>query len=172
MTETASNAGGSGSAAESEATVVVVPPAPVNRTPYVTGSAQQGETLTEQHGEWTNSPTGYAYQWMRCESSGAGCAAIGGATGETYSLVGEDVGHPLRVAETASNAGGAGRRRNRKHPRSVVLTPGAARERPGRRPPGRPAGRPARGSSGRTDGRPPVVGSRSARSGSTSTATP
>ena len=110
VTETASNAGGSGSTAESEATAVVMPPVPVDSTlPTVTGTAQQGETLTEHHGEWTqlsrpDTPT----SGCGVTRSGAGCVAIGGATGETYSLVGEDVGHTLRVAETASNAGGPG----------------------------------------------------------------
>ena len=71
VTETASNAGGSGTAAESAATAVVVPPVPVDSTvPTVTGTAQQGQTLTEHHGEWSNSPTGYVYQWLRCNSSG------------------------------------------------------------------------------------------------------
>ena len=106
---TASNAGGPGTPAESEASAVVVPPAPANSTaPTVTGTSLQGETLTAHHGEWTNSPTAYADQWMRCDASGNGCAAIEGATGETYVLVGEDVGHTLRVAETATNAGGTG----------------------------------------------------------------
>ena len=75
VTETASNAGGSGSAAESAATAVVVPPVPVDSTlPTVTGTAQQGQTLTEHHGEWSNSPTGYVYQWLRCNSSGTRAA--------------------------------------------------------------------------------------------------
>ena len=109
VTETASNAGGSGTAAESEATSVVVPPVPVDSTvPTVTGTAQQGQTLTEHHGEWSNSPTGYVYQWLRCNASGSSCGAIGGATSASYSPVAEDVGHELRVTETAGNAGGSG----------------------------------------------------------------
>ena len=109
VTETASNAGGSGTAAESEATSVVVPPVPVDSTvPTVTGTAQQGQTLTEHHGEWSNSPTGYVYQWLRCNASGSSCGAIGGATSASYSPVAEDVGHELRVTETAGNTGGSG----------------------------------------------------------------
>jgi hypothetical protein len=56
----ASNAGGAGSPATSSATAVVAassPPVPVNtRPPTITGTAQQEQTLTEVHGEWTNSP--------------------------------------------------------------------------------------------------------------------
>ncbi len=77
---------------------------PVNTSPpTITGTAQQGKTLTEHHGEWINGVNGYSYQWLRCNSSGASCASISGATGEAYVPVAEDVGHELRVAETASN---------------------------------------------------------------------
>src|SRR5271167_4522061 len=71
---------------------------PTNTSPpTITGTAQQGKTLTEHHGEWLNFPTGYSYQWLRCNSSGASCASIKGATGEAYVPVAEDVGHELRV---------------------------------------------------------------------------
>ena len=37
---------------------------PVNIVPpAITGTAQAGATLTAGTGTWTNSPTGYAYQW-------------------------------------------------------------------------------------------------------------
>ena len=107
--ETASNEGGAGSAATSSATgVVAPPPAPTNTAPpTISGAAQQGKTLTEAHGAWTGSPTGYSYQWQRCDSTGANCVAISGATAQTYVLVAADVGHTIRVQETASNEGGA-----------------------------------------------------------------
>jgi hypothetical protein len=39
---------------------------PVNTVaPAVTGTATQGQTLTTDNGTWTNSPTGYTYQWQR-----------------------------------------------------------------------------------------------------------
>ena len=107
--ETGSNAGGSGTAAESEATAVVVPPVPENTVPpTIAGTVQQGQTLSEAHGSWTNSPTGYTYQWLRCDSSGASCVSISGATAQAYVPLAEDVGHRLRVKETGSNAGGSG----------------------------------------------------------------
>jgi len=46
-------------------------------------------------------------QWQQCDGSGNNCTAISGATGQTYTAVAGDVGHTLRVQETASNAGGA-----------------------------------------------------------------
>ena len=55
-----------------------------------------------------DSPTNYADQWERRDSSGASCVAIPQATSPTYGLTAADVSHTLRVVETASNAGGTG----------------------------------------------------------------
>jgi hypothetical protein len=112
--EIASNVGGPSSPALSAATAtvlttIVVPPAPVNiAAPKLSGSAQQGQMLTEVHGSWTNSPTEYTYQWLQCNSLGAGCLPIVGATGQSYGPTAGDVGHTLEVVETAGNAGGQG----------------------------------------------------------------
>ena len=46
-----------------------------------------GQVLTAANGTWSNSPTGFVYQWQRCDAGGANCAAIGGATDPTYMLV-------------------------------------------------------------------------------------
>jgi hypothetical protein len=83
--------------------VSVLPVAlPVNTAlPAITGTAQQGQTLTASTGTWTNSPTGHAWQWRR------GGTPISGATGGTYALVAADVGAAITVQVTASNAGGA-----------------------------------------------------------------
>jgi hypothetical protein len=105
--ETASNAGGAGTSAASAATEKILAAAPVNTAvPTITGTAQQGQTLTEHHGSWTNEPTGFKYQWLQCDSAGKSCAAITGATGQTYAPVSGDVGHTLAVEEKASNEGG------------------------------------------------------------------
>ena len=56
-------------------------------------------------GTWTNTPTGYAYWWLRCNTGG--CQNIGGATGATYLLGAADVGSTVRVSVTASNAAGS-----------------------------------------------------------------
>ena len=69
-----------------------------------TGTAQQGQVLSASTGTWTNSPSGYAYQWLRCAGS---CSVIGGATAQTYTVVGADVGATLEVTVTASNSGGS-----------------------------------------------------------------
>lgn len=105
VAETASNATGSGAASESNATLEVVPAAPVSTAPpSITGVAEHGQTLTEHHGTWTHEPTSYSYQWLRCE--GASCGAIEGATTQSYVLTSADIGHTIKVKETAKNAGG------------------------------------------------------------------
>jgi RHS repeat-associated protein len=84
------------------------PPPPTNTSPpTITGAAEQGLTLTEHHGSWTNEPTSYTYQWRQCDSAGASCTNISGATSQTYAPVAGDTGHTIRLQETASNAGGA-----------------------------------------------------------------
>ena len=109
---TATNAAGPGAPATSSQTAVVTavpPPVPVNTAlPLVSGTATAGQTLTASTGTWSNGPTSYAYQWRRCNSSGAACVNIGSATASTYLLQAADIGATLRVQVTASNAGGPG----------------------------------------------------------------
>src|SRR3989442_14048365 len=109
VVETASNAAGTGSPAVSAQTAVVLPPAPSNISPpTISGTAQQGQTLTELHGSWSNEPTAFAIQWLQCDGAGNNCTTISGAIYQSYTLLAGDVGHTLRVQETASNEGGAG----------------------------------------------------------------
>jgi hypothetical protein len=82
--------------------------APQNATqPTITGQPRPGHELTAHNGTWTNSPTDYSYQWQQCDSSGAGCNAISGATSGTYTPGSGDVDHTIRVAVTAKNADGS-----------------------------------------------------------------
>jgi hypothetical protein len=76
--------------------------------PTISGTPVVGQTLTEGHGSWSNTPTSYAYVWGRCDNAGSNCAAIPGAIAQTHTLTMADIGHTLRVQETASNASGAG----------------------------------------------------------------
>src|SRR5205807_2302679 len=106
--ETASNADGSSSPATSAQTAVVTPPPPSNTAPPTINIGRAScRARTEAHGTWTNCPTSCSYQWQQCDSCGADCSAIAGATSQTYVPVAADVGHTLRVQETASNAGGS-----------------------------------------------------------------
>ena len=76
--------------------------------PSISGTPQEGQTLTESHGVWSNNPTGYSYQWQVCDSSGNNCTPIAGATSQAYGPTPADVGHAIRVQEVASNSGGSG----------------------------------------------------------------
>ncbi|HWF50091.1 MAG TPA: hypothetical protein VG294_05525 [Solirubrobacteraceae bacterium] len=80
------------------------PCAPVSSSlPRISGKTIGGQRLSEVHGSWTPAPTGYAYQWERCNRSGAGCGTITGATGQTYTLGTIDIGSTIRVRETAND---------------------------------------------------------------------
>jgi hypothetical protein len=80
--------------------------APANTTaPTISGTAQQGQTLTASPGSWTGTdPITYTYQWQRCGSS---CANIGGATGTTYVAASADVGKTILVVVTGTNSVGS-----------------------------------------------------------------
>lgn len=82
--------------------------APINTAlPVVTGTAQEGQTVTSSTGEWSGSPTSYAYQWRRCDSAGSACANISAATASNYTLTSADAGSTLRSQVTATNANGS-----------------------------------------------------------------
>jgi hypothetical protein len=82
--------------------------APSNTAPpTISGTPQVGKTLTASNGTWTNSPTSYTYQWKRCNTSGASCVNVANGTNKTYTLVGADAGHTMRVVVTATNADGS-----------------------------------------------------------------
>jgi hypothetical protein len=79
--------------------------------PAVTGTAAAGQTVTTSNGTWTENPTSFTYQWLRCPASGgqadgSDCATIGGATAASYVVATGDVGFRLRARVTAANGDG------------------------------------------------------------------
>ena len=105
----------------SRAVTVIGPP--VNTAlPVISGTATQGQMLSATTGTWTNSPTGYGYQWQRCDSAGINCSNISGATSGTYALVNADDGHTIRVAVTATNPYGSGAAASAQYPASGTVT--------------------------------------------------
>ena len=104
---TGTNAGGSASATSAQTGTVdgIAPDA--TDAPAITGTPQEGEKLTADDGTWTGSgPITLTHQWRRCDASGSACVDIPGATGQTYDLVGDDVGSTIRVVVTATGPGG------------------------------------------------------------------
>jgi hypothetical protein len=83
-------------------------PGPKNTAaPAFTGGAAQGSQLTATAGTWSGSGTvGYAYQWYRCDASGAHCSSIHGATLASYKLVAQDVSHTIGLTVNASDSAG------------------------------------------------------------------
>ena len=78
--------------------------------PAITGTAAVGQTLTTSDGTWTESPTSFTYEWLRCPSSGgladgSDCASIGVST-NSYAVATGDVGFTLRSRVTAVNSDG------------------------------------------------------------------
>ena len=83
------------------------PAAPASSTPpQISGTAQITVPLSASAGTWLNSPTSFAYQWFLCDTYGNACGQIAGATSSSYTPVNADYDETLRVAVTASNAGG------------------------------------------------------------------
>jgi hypothetical protein len=82
---------------------------PVAQTPpAATGSPEQNSIEATDNGSWTNSPTGYTYQWQRENSPGAGTYSdIASETASRYVARGADLGLRIRAAVTASNADGS-----------------------------------------------------------------
>jgi len=72
----------------------------------ISGSAAVGETIKADPGLWsdTNGSTD-TFTWLRCNSLGASCSAIGGATDSAYSLTAPDVGSTIRVQVTMTDGG-------------------------------------------------------------------
>ena len=108
VTVTAANADGSAQATSGPTAVVSAAAAPKNTTPpTISGSAQVGSSLTASPGKWTGNPTSFAYAWNRCDAKGANCAAISGATSNTYTVTAADAGATLLVSVTATNKSGS-----------------------------------------------------------------
>jgi hypothetical protein len=105
-TQLASKEGGTATAPQLD---VQTSGSPSNTSPpSVSGTAQDGQTLNASAGSWSgDQPIGFAYQWRRCDGSGAGCADITGAGGQSYTLTSADVGSTIRLAVTGSNGAGS-----------------------------------------------------------------
>jgi hypothetical protein len=103
---TATNGDGSAQATSAATAVIGFPVN--NQPPTISGTTQVGSTLTATTGTWVGlAPINYTYAWGRCDSNGKNCAAISGATSNTYTLQSADSGNTVRVTVTGSNSAGS-----------------------------------------------------------------
>ena len=103
---TASNGDGSTGPVNSKPSAIVsAAAAPQNTTPpSITGKAVTGQLLFADPGKYSGGiPSRFAYQWQRCNASGANCVNIAGETKQTYTVRAADVGFTIRVAVRAAN---------------------------------------------------------------------
>lgn len=99
---TASNAYGQTSEI-SPPTAIVAVRDPINTDPpTISGSTVVGGTLSATTGTWLGANLTYAYQWQRCDSAGANCTTIAGATGSSYTTASPDIGNRVRVRVIAT----------------------------------------------------------------------
>jgi hypothetical protein len=96
---------------------------PVNTVaPSLSGTAQDGKTLTAAKGTWTGTaPITYTYQWQQTTNGGASWTDIAGATASTYTPPAGFAGTQVRVVVTATNGGGSGQAAS---PASAVILAG------------------------------------------------
>ena len=107
VTVTGSSSAGSASAQSAPTAVVSGAPANIS-APTISGSAGEGEALSASPGSWSGSPAPeFGYQWERCNSLGASCETIAGATSPGYTVLSADVGKTLAVTVTGSSSAGS-----------------------------------------------------------------
>jgi hypothetical protein len=116
------NADGNNTRASNATSVVLSAAAPANTAlPLISGAPLVGQTLTASPGTWSGSAISFAYQWRRCDPTGATCKDVAGATAATYVITSSDLGATLRVRVTATNASGATQIHS--SPTSVISAP-------------------------------------------------
>jgi uncharacterized protein YukE len=105
---TATNSGGS-TTAYSPATGLIAALLPSNTSPpTIAGTPEDGHSLGAASGGWSGStPISYSYQWQQCNGKGEECKALAGETKETLGLIPNLVRSTVRLAVTATNAGGS-----------------------------------------------------------------
>ena len=103
---TSTDTDGSGTSATSTATSAVIDISPTLSTPVISGTAQQGQTLSATAAVANDSDATVAYQWEA--NHGSGFAAIAGATNLSYVITSADIGAQLEIVATSADTDGTG----------------------------------------------------------------
>ena len=106
---TAGNSSGTTTAvATASGVVAALPPVATHAPALSTRGVQQSVPVSVDNGTWqATGPSTYTTLWERCDSAGASCGAISGATGTSYTPTAADVGHTLVAVVTATNVDGS-----------------------------------------------------------------
>jgi hypothetical protein len=72
-------------------------------TTRISGVPGLGTQLTGSDAGWNDAPA-VVRRWRRCDSTGASCTDIPGATGSTYTVTDADIGQTLRFRNAATDA--------------------------------------------------------------------
>ena len=102
-------AGSATAAALSVATDAIQAPPVLAATspPTIEGTPKVGERLSGASGVWTGTaPITFHFQWYRCDTSGAHCSSVHGATAATYRVAAGDAGKTIGLTVTATDATG------------------------------------------------------------------
>jgi large repetitive protein len=104
---TSTDPDGNGTSATSAATAAVIDQAPSLTTPVISGTAQEGQTLSAT-AALSNEPseTTITYQWQA--DHGSGFVNIPGATGTSYTLTWAEENATIRVVAASSDPDGSG----------------------------------------------------------------
>lgn len=106
---TATNSGGAGTPANSNA-VAITEPVPTNSVaPVASGTVHVGDTVSATTGTWLHQGgtiATYAYQWQDSANGSTGWANIASATSSSYSIAVGELTKYLRCNVIATNSGG------------------------------------------------------------------
>lgn len=106
---TGTNADGTSQALSGPTAVIAGPGnAPANtKQPDPSGTAQEGRTITVNHGSWSGSqPITFTYQWQSCTATNSVCSNLTGMTSSSILLGASQVGMLMRATIVATNAAG------------------------------------------------------------------
>jgi hypothetical protein len=75
--------------------------------PWLGGDPRIGGLLFTDAGAWDGAPDDFDYRWLRCDTAGANCVAIVGASGAQYAPTAADAYHRLVAEVAAGNDSGS-----------------------------------------------------------------